>query len=106
MVVGLLFAAFLVLLGLGAGSRHSSRSRRCALSPTSPTRIAATSAGRPGGACWRPALLVVIGAMIAFYYVSGMDARMDAIGDKRAEGEARPRRTRSSPGWSACTGSR
>ena len=31
-------------------------------------------------------LLIVIGALIAIYYVSGMDERMDRIGQKREEG--------------------
>lgn len=36
-------------------------------------------------------LLVVIGGMIGFYYLSGMDARMDAIPErKKPEGELNP----------------
>ena len=31
------------------------------------------------------AFLIVIGAMIAFFFLSGMDARMDQIGEKRGE---------------------
>jgi uncharacterized membrane protein YjgN (DUF898 family) len=82
--VGLVFAALLVLLGLSAGLRQFAQLSRVRAQPymaDEDRRYFRMQARRRMVAS---TLLVVIGGMIAFYYLSGMDARMDAIpeGDK------------------------
>jgi hypothetical protein len=80
--VGLIFASLLVLLGVGAGMRQFVTLARVRtqhyMADEDRTYFRAQARRR----MLASGLLVVIGAMIAFYYLSGMDARMDEIGAK------------------------
>jgi hypothetical protein len=83
-IVGYLFAAFLILLGLGAGARQLVTLARVRIQPYMAEEDRNYYRGQARRRMLASGLLVVIGAMIAYWYVSGMDARMDAIpeGDK------------------------
>jgi hypothetical protein len=84
-VVGLIFAVFLGLLGVGAGMRQFvtlARVRTQQYMAEEDRRYFHAQARRRMLAS---GLLVVIGGLIAIYYLSGMDVRMDQIGEKRAE---------------------
>ncbi|MCS6863853.1 MAG: hypothetical protein RMJ56_03980 [Gemmataceae bacterium] len=79
MVVGLLLAAALVLVGTWTALRQRQALRRLA---DEPFVAPADRTYRERQARRRMAtsgLLVIIGGLIAGYYFSGMDARMDAI---------------------------
>ena len=85
MVVGLALSAILILLGVGAGLRQFvtlARVRTQAYMADEDRRYFHSQARRRMLAS---AFLIVIGAMIAFFFLSGMDARMDQIGEKRGE---------------------
>ncbi|MBA4188306.1 MAG: hypothetical protein C0467_09900 [Planctomycetaceae bacterium] len=86
MIVGLIIAALLVVLGTGAGSRQLRTMRRVQAEPFMPDVDRKYFRGQGRRRLAASGLLVVIGLMIAFYYLSGMDARMDELGEKRAEG--------------------
>lgn len=82
MVVGLLFAVLLVVLGLGAGLRQFTtlaRVRTQHYMAEEDRRYFRSQARRRIAAS---GLLLAIGGMIAAYYLSGMDARMDAIPER------------------------
>jgi hypothetical protein len=86
--VGLLFALVLLLLGVGAGSRQFDTLRRVREEPYMPDVDKLYFRGQAHRRLIASTLLFVIGLMIAAYYLSGMDARMDEIGERRnAEGE-------------------
>ena len=84
MVVGLIFAALLILLGLGAGMRQFVTLSRVRVQPYLPDEDRNYFRAQSRRRMLASTLLVVIGGLIGFYYLSGMDARMDAIpeGDK------------------------
>jgi len=85
-VVGYLFAAFLILLGLGAGSRQLVTLARVRAQPYIADEDRRYYRGQARRRMLASGLLIVIGAMIAYWYLSGMDARMDEIGAKQQEG--------------------
>lgn len=80
MVVGLVFAALLVVLGIGAAARQLNTLRRARTVPHLPDVDRAYYRGQGRRRLFASGALVVIGLMIAFYYLSGMDARMDELG--------------------------
>jgi zinc transporter ZupT len=84
-VVGLLFAVFLGLLGVGAGMRQFvtlARVRTQHYMADEDRRYFHSQARRRMLAS---GLLVVIGVMIATFYLSGMDAWMNEVRQKEAE---------------------
>lgn len=85
MVVGLIFAVLLVVLGAAAGARQFATLRRVREEPYMPDVDQRYFRGQARRRLFASGLLVVIGALIGVYYLSGMDARMDAIGDKRPD---------------------
>ena len=85
MIVGLLFAVFLGLLGVGAGMRQLVTLARVRTQHYMAEEDRQYFRSQARRRMLASGLLVVIGAMIAAYYLSGMDARMDQIGEKRAE---------------------
>ncbi|MCE9560993.1 MAG: hypothetical protein K8U57_02955 [Planctomycetes bacterium] len=85
MIVGLIIAALLVVLGTGAGSRQLRTLRRVHDEPFMPDVDRRYFRGQGRRRLVASGLLVVIGLLIAFYYVSGMDARMDELGENRPE---------------------
>jgi hypothetical protein len=86
-VLGLFFTALLILLGLATGSRQFATLHRLREEPYTPDIDKVYFRGQVRRRLTAAALLLVIGVMIGFYYLSGMDARMDAIG---AKGEGDP----------------
>jgi hypothetical protein len=87
--VGLIFAGLLVLLGLGAGLRQFAMLARVRAQPYMADEDRRYFRGQARRRMFASALLVVIGGMIAFYYLSGMDARMDAIPERnKPDGQA------------------
>jgi hypothetical protein len=85
-VVGLLFAGLLLLLGVGAGLRQFALLARVRTQPYMADEDRRYFRGQARRRLFASTLLVVIGAMIAFYYLSGMDARMDAIPERNKDG--------------------
>ena len=89
MVTGLLLAAFMVLLGIGAGYRQVSaikRARSERFMAEEDRRYIRRQAKRR---LVISALLLIEGGMLSTYYLSGMDARMDAIPERnKAEVQA------------------
>lgn len=89
MVVGLVFAAVLVLLGLSAGLRQFAQLARVRAQPYMADEDRRYFRSQARRRMVASSLLVVIGGMIAFYYLSGMDARMDAIPERnKLDGQA------------------
>ena len=86
MVLGLFFSALLILLGLATGSRQFATLRRLREEPYTPEVDRLYYRGQVRRRLVAAGLLLVIGVMIGFYYLSGMDARMDEIG-ARNQGE-------------------
>ena len=86
MIVGYLVAAFLILLGLGAGARQLVTLARVRIQPYMAEEDRNYYRGQARRRMLASGLLVVIGAMIAYWFVSGMDAQMDEIGAKQQEG--------------------
>ena len=84
MVVGLIFATLLVVLGAGAGLRQFVTLARVRTQPYMADEDRLYFRGQARRRMLASGLLVVIGVMIAFHYLSGMDARLNAIpeGDK------------------------
>jgi hypothetical protein len=78
-VVGLIFAALLVLLGAGAGLRQFNTLARVRTQPYMPDEDRRYFRGQARRRLLASALLLVIGTMIGVWYLSGMDARMDAL---------------------------
>lgn len=97
MLGGLLLAAFLIVLGVGTTARQWRTVRRLREEPFLPDGDRAYFRGQVQRRIAIGVVLTVIGGLIVFYYLSGMDARMDAIGEKaeRAEaaGEPKPEST-------------
>lgn len=90
MTIGLLLAASLILVGGLTVSRQRRALRALAAEPfvaDADRRYLRGQAVRRG---LTSGLLVAIGALIAFYYLSGMDARMDAIPERNRDGEPDP----------------
>lgn len=90
MTIGLLLAASLVLVGGFTALRQRRALRALAAEPfvaDADRRYLRGQAVRRG---LTSGLLVAIGALIAFYYLSGMDARMDAIPERNRDGDAEP----------------
>jgi hypothetical protein len=87
-VVGYLFAVFLIVLGVGAGLRQFVTLARIRTQPYMADEDHHYFRAQARRRLLASGLLIVIGAMIAVYYLSGMDARMDQIGDKRADAPA------------------
>jgi hypothetical protein len=88
--VGLLFALVLLVLGIGAGSRQFDTLRRVREEPYMPDVDKSYFRGQAHRRLIASSLLFVIGVMIAVYYLSGMDARMDEIGERRNARGDRP----------------
>jgi hypothetical protein len=86
-IIGLILAAALVL----AGALAAQRQRRALRALAGEEFVADADRDYRRGQARRrmatSALLVVIGGLIGFWYLSGMDARMDAIPERKA---ARP----------------
>ncbi|VTT99082.1 unnamed protein product [Gemmataceae bacterium] len=82
MTVGLIFAAVLVVLGLGTGARQVRTLRRLGEEPYTPEVDRRYYRGQVRRRAVAAVLLLAIGVLIAAYYLSGMDARMDALGER------------------------
>jgi hypothetical protein len=88
-VVGLIFAALLAVFGVGAGARQFRTLARVRAEPFLPPEDRTYFRRQAFRRLAVSALLLAVGGMIAFYYLSGMDARMDAIPERnRAGGQA------------------
>ena len=79
MVGGLILAAALVLVGLATAARQRKALRALADEPFLADADRAYRRGQARRRALTSGLLVLIGGLIAIYYLSGMDARMDAI---------------------------
>jgi hypothetical protein len=77
--VGLILAAGLILAGALAAARQRRALRVLAGEPFLPDEDRVYRRGQARRRAVTSALLVVIGGLIGTYYLSGMDARMDAI---------------------------
>ncbi len=88
--LGLVFAAILLVLGAGAGSRQFATLRRVRDEPHMPEIDRRYYRGQARRRLTASALMFVIGLMIGAYYLSGMDARMDAIPERNKGGEPPP----------------
>lgn len=97
MVGGLLLAAFLILLGAGTAARQGRTVRRLRDESFLPDVDRRYFHGQVQRRAAVGVVLLTIGGLITFYYLSGMDARMDAIGEKSeraiAAGEPKPEPT-------------
>lgn len=82
MTGGLILAAGLVLVGLFTGLRQRKTLRALAEEPFVPEEDRAYRRGQARRRAVTSAVLVLIGGLIATYYLSGMDARMDAIPER------------------------
>lgn len=91
MVVGLLLAVLLVVLGVGAAHRQRRTLRRLREERYLPSDDRAYLRGQVRRRLAVSAVLVVVGGMIAGYYLSGMDARMDEIGNRERQAAAGPK---------------
>ncbi|HEX4613426.1 MAG TPA: hypothetical protein VH092_34910 [Urbifossiella sp.] len=78
-VVGLTLAAALVLLGLGTAARQRHALARLRAERFLPSDDRTYLRGQVRRRVATGAVLVMIGGLIAGYYLSGMDARMDEI---------------------------
>ncbi len=85
MAVGLTFAVLLVVLGGWAGARQVRAGRRLRAEPHVPDVDRRYFRGQARRRLLAAGLLVTIGVMIGYYYLSGTDARMDEIGAKGRE---------------------
>ncbi len=90
MVVGLLFAALLIVLGVGAGARQFATLRTAREERFMPEIDRRYLRGQGRRRLLASGLFIIIGLMIACYYLSGMDARIDEIGEKRLDGAPPP----------------
>jgi hypothetical protein len=88
-ILGLFFCVLLVVLGLATGSRQFATLRRLRAEPYTPDIDKVYFRGQVRRRLTAAVLLVVIGGMIGVYYLSGMDARLDAI-EPKAEGGPPP----------------
>ena len=90
----LILAAVLVMVGLATAVRQRRALRALADEPFVPDEDRVYRRGQARRRGLTSVLLVVLGGLIANYYMSGMDARMDAIPDRDkvgAESEPDPR---------------
>jgi hypothetical protein len=89
-LAGLILATIPVLLGIGAGYRQFATLRRVRSEPYMPDgdRHYFQRQGKRRLAI--SGLLVLVGVMIYVYYLSGMDARVDAIPERNKVAEAPP----------------
>ena len=88
MVVGLILATLLVVLGVGAALRQRVTARRLREDRFLPSDDRAYLRGQVRRRLAVSAVLVLVGGMLAGYYLSGMDARMDEIGNRERRAEA------------------
>jgi hypothetical protein len=86
---GLILAAVLILGGLATAIRQRVALRALADEPYLPEEDRRYRRGQARRRLVTSGLLLTIGGMIGFYYLSGMDARMDAIA-ARNKGAAAP----------------
>lgn len=87
MTAGLIIAAALIALSVGTGARLVRTLRRLRDEPYTPEVDRRYYRGQVRRRGLAALLLLVIGVMIAVYYLSGMDAGMDALGAKRETGQ-------------------
>lgn len=90
MALGLVFAAVLLLFGTGAGARQLANLRRVRHEPFLPEIDRRYLTGQARRRLLASVLMLVIGLMIGTYYLSGMDARMDAIPGRNRGAEPPP----------------
>ncbi|VTS02361.1 unnamed protein product [Gemmata massiliana] len=83
MVYGLILAAVLVLVGSVMIARQRKALRALADEPFLPDEDRAYRRGQARRRVATSGLLALLGVLIANYYVSGMDARMDAIPERK-----------------------
>lgn len=88
--VGMCIALLLMCLGAGSGMRQLRALRRVRDEPFMPDEDRRYFRGQARRRFLASGLLAAIGLLIAVYYVSGMDARMDELGVKRQEQETQP----------------
>ncbi|HSQ55276.1 MAG TPA: hypothetical protein VLM40_05980 [Gemmata sp.] len=86
MVLGLFISSLLVLLGIGTGARQLATMRRLRDEAYTPDVDRIYYRGQTRRRLTAGVLLFVIGGMIGYYYLSGMDARMDAIPERNKAG--------------------
>jgi hypothetical protein len=94
-VAGLLFAGFLIVLGLGTAIRQWRTVSRFYEERFLPEGDRVYLRGQVRRRLILGVVLVAVGGMIAGYYLSGMDAEMDRIGEKKkaeraAQAEGQP----------------
>ncbi|HEY1191717.1 MAG TPA: hypothetical protein VGE74_29055 [Gemmata sp.] len=92
MTGGLILAAGLVLVGFFTAARQRKTLRALTEEPFVPEEDRSYRRGQARRRAATSAILVLIGGMIAVYYLSDMDRRMDAIPerDKAAGSDPRP----------------
>lgn len=90
MVVGLILAVLLVILGVGAALRQRVALRRLREERYLPSDDRAYLRGQVRRRIAVSAVLVIVGGMIFGHYVSGMNARMDEISNRRQAANANP----------------
>lgn len=86
MVVGLILAAGLVVLGVGAAARQARTARRLRDDRFLPSDERAYLRGQVRRRLATSAVLVLLGGMIAGAFLSGMEDRATEIGNRRAAG--------------------
>lgn len=79
MIGGLLLATALILVGVATALRQRKNLRAIADEPLLPEADRVYRRGQARRRVVTSGLLVLVGVLIANYYLSGMDARMDAI---------------------------
>ena len=79
MALGLFFSSLLILLGLATGSRQFATRRRLREEPYAPEIDRLYFRGQVRRRLVASAFMIAIGAMIGYYYLAGMDARLNAI---------------------------
>jgi hypothetical protein len=82
-LVGWMLAAVLIALGVGTVHRQRRTARRLREDRFLPSDDRAYLRGQVRRRVLISAMLIVVGGMIMGYYASGMDARLDAIGDRK-----------------------
>ena len=87
-IAGLIFAVLLIVLGVASGMRQFRAMRRVREEPFLPEADQRYFRWQGRRRMLVSGLLVVIGVMIAFHYLSGMDTRFDELGAKRENDQA------------------
>ncbi len=90
MIVGIILAVSLVLAGALAVQRQRRALRALAQEPFVADADRVYRRGQARRRAVTSALLVVIGGLIGFYYLSGMDANLDAIPERKPPPGAEP----------------